>query len=381
MYLAHFSFVKAWEPFLSYNKFDGLFVVSFGIYRIENAPMIKGTEDVMLGNELIHSRNIILFLLICCFYFVQVAINIFIEGFASVFPPAFLFMALGIIMALFIYRKINPKFTMYVMISCMYIYFYFLLNDSPYLVNYLFMWLGLPLCAIYQNKRMVLVAGMASIILTFYSFFYLHEEIFPNVVREDFVYLVLFNVITATFLLIFVQKIREANVKLQELAYYDSLTGAANRLLLKERFNLLKTTKIHSLGLLFIDMNGFKKINDTYGHEVGDLLLVEIVSRLNCVLQDKDLLCRLGGDEFVILNSSVDNQKLEKIANNIQLVLELPINLNHQIINVSASIGWYFTTDILSADLDSMIKEADRAMYKEKGNELVVSHSPEIIQV
>ena len=233
----------------------------------------------MLGNELIHRRNLILFILICVFYFVQVVINIFIEGLASVFPPAFLFIVFGLILLLLIYKKVNPKITMYVMISCMYIYFYFLLNDSPYLVNYLFMWLALPLSAIYQNSRVVVIAGLASIILTCYSFFYLHDEIFLNVGMEDFVYLVLFGVLTTTFLLIFIQKIREANDKLQELAYHDSLTGAANRFLLKEKFDLLKTSKVHSIALLFIDMDGFKKINDTYGHEVGDQLLQIIVLR------------------------------------------------------------------------------------------------------
>ena len=235
------------------------------------------------------------------------------------------------------------------------------------------MWLALPLSAIYQNSRVVLVAGIASIILTFYSFFYLHHEIFPNVVKGDFVYLVLFGVFTTTFLLIFIQKIGEANAKLQELAYHDSLTGAANRLLLKEKFDLLKTTKVHSIALLFIDMNGFKKINDTYGHEVGDQLLERIVSRLNSVLRDTDLLCRLGGDEFVILFSNIDNLTLEITNKKIQCSLEKPMLLNQQKINVSASIGWYYTTEVAHADLENMIKKADRAMYKAKGSELITS--------
>lgn len=328
----------------------------------------------MIGNEIIHRRNSILFILISVFYFTQVMINIFIEGLASIFPPAFLFTVFGILILL-IHKKVNSKITMYVMISCMYIYFYFLLNDSPYLVNYLFMWLALPLSAIYQNSRVVLIAGIASTILTFYSFFYLHHEIFPNVVKGDFVYLVLFGLFTTTFLLIFIQKIGEANAKLQELAYRDPLTGAANRLLLKEKFELLKTTKVHSIALLFIDMNGFKKINDTYGHEVGDQLLERIVSRLNSVLRDTDLLCRLGGDEFVILFSDIDDLILENIHSKIQCSLDKPMLLKDQTINVSASIGWYYTTEVAHADLEYMIKEADRAMYRAKGSKLKTSYS------
>ncbi|NEU30582.1 diguanylate cyclase [bacterium LRH843] len=334
----------------------------------------------MIDKELMHRRNSILLILISVFYFIQVMINILIEGLTSIFPPAFLFTVFGIILILLIHKKVNPKITMYVMISCMYFYFYFLLKDSPYLVNYLFMWLALPLSAIYQNYRVIVIAGVASIILTFYSFFYLHHEIFLNVGKEDFVYLVLFGVFITTFLFLFIHKIREANAKLQELAYHDPLTGAANRLLLKEKFNLLKHTKVHSIALLFIDMNGFKKINDTYGHEVGDQLLKRIVSRLNSVLRDTDLLCRLGGDEFVILSSNIDNPILEMISRRIQFVLEKPMILNHQMINVSASIGWYYTTEVSHVDVEKMIKEADRAMYRAKGSELIAGHSSEFIK-
>ena len=162
---------------------------------------------------------------------------------------------------------------------------------------------------------------------------------------------------------------------MQELAYHDPLTGAANRLLLKEKFDRLKDTKVDSIGLLFMDMNGFKKINDTYGHEVGDQLLEIIVLRLNGVLRDTDFLCRLGGDEFVILSSNIDNEILENKLKRIQATLEKPMVLNHQMINVSASIGWYYTTDVLAADLEKMIEEADIAMYRAKGSELITNPS------
>jgi hypothetical protein len=104
------------------------------------------------------------------------------------------------------------------------------------------MWLGLPLSAIYQNYRVLFIAGLSSLLLTYYSFFYQNEGIFPNMAKGDFVYLVLFGVFTTTFLLIFIRmtlrlwgEVIKANDKLQELAYHDPLTGAANRLLLKER--------------------------------------------------------------------------------------------------------------------------------------------------
>lgn len=337
----------------------------------------------MIDNQLIHRRNLLLFYLMCAFYFLQVTINISVEGLASVFPPAFLYIVLGLILLLLIRIRVNSKVTMYIMVGCMYLYFYVLLTDSPFLVNYLFMWLGLPLSAIYQKHRVVLLAGVASIILTFYSFFYLHEEIFPNVVKGDFVYLVLFGVFTTAFLLTFIrmtlrlwEEVRETNDKLQELAYHDPLTGAANRLLLKEKFDRLKARNVQSIGLLYMDMNGFKSINDTYGHDVGDQLLAGVVSRVNGVLWESDLLCRIGGDEFVILLSSVDELLLEKLCGRIKQALEKPFDIHHHTIKVSASIGWSITTEVSHTDLEKLLREADVAMYIEKGRdtwELAVS--------
>lgn len=325
----------------------------------------------MNGNESIHRLNTILFILITVFYFVHVIINIIIEGFGSVFPPAFLFIVFDIIFLLLIYKKIEPQITMYVIVIGMYIYFYYLLSDSPFLVNYLFMWLALPLSTIYENTKLVMIAGIASIIITFYAFFYLHNEIFPNVVMEDFIYLILFGVFMTAFLLLFIHKIRKVKNSLKELAYKDPLTGAANRLLLKEKFDLLKSIKVHSIAIVFIDMNGFKRINDTYGHEVGDQLLERFVSRLNDFLRDTDLLCRLGGDEFIILSSNIDIENLESLLEKIQLVLDKPMNMNNLEIKVSASIGWSYSTEVSNADLEDMIKEADKAMYKAKGSELL----------
>ncbi|WP_052130101.1 GGDEF domain-containing protein [Ureibacillus sinduriensis] len=335
----------------------------------------------MIGNESMHRRNKTLFILISIFYLIQVMINIFIEGFVSVFPPAFLFILFGAILVFLIYKKVNPEITMYGLVTCMYLYFYFLLNDSPYLVNYLFMWLALPLSAIYQHARVVIMAGIASIILTCYAFFYLHNEIFPNVASADFVYLVLFGISKTAFLLMFIYKINGVNAKLQDLAYLDPLTGAANRLLLKGKFDELKNSKVHSIALLFLDMNGFKIINDTYGHEVGDQLLEVVVRRLDGALRESDLLCRLGGDEFVILLSNIEKDILENLSERILLALEQPIMLNNEMIHISASIGSSYTTKTSRADLETLIKEADTAMYKDKGRELIASHPPEAIEV
>ncbi|WP_245604717.1 GGDEF domain-containing protein [Paucisalibacillus globulus] len=226
--------------------------------------------------------------------------------------------------------------------------------------------MALPLSAIYQSFRLIIIAGFASVILTLYSYFYFQDEIFPNVVRTDVIYLVLFGIFITAFLVTFVHRIRKANTELQDIAFRDSLTGAANRLLLKEKFQLLKDLKTPSIALLFIDMNGFKRINDTYGHEVGDYVLENVAWRVNNLLRDSDLLCRLGGDEFVILLSNIDHQVPERIADRIKLALENPMEMNDQMIEVSANIGWTYTTNVSDADLEKMLKEADRAMYRSK---------------
>lgn len=327
----------------------------------------------MIGNELIHRRNVRLFILMGSFYLVQVLINVFIEGLASVFPPVLLFIIVGLFLVTMILRKVDPRVTMYAMVSCMYVYFSFLLTDSPYLVNYLFMWLGMPLSAIYQNYRVVLLAFTTSMILNYYSFFYLHKEIFPNVDRGDFVYLALFGVFVTAFLLMFIhmtlrlwQDASEANERLQELAYHDPLTGAANRILLKKVFAERKKRKVDSIALLFFDMNDFKYINDTYGHDVGDQLLEKVVSRVSRELQNSDILCRLGGDEFVILLSNRDKIELDVLSRQIQSVLEEPLNINHHMIKVSASIGTAYTTEVVNSNLEDMIRVADGDMYDSK---------------
>lgn len=337
----------------------------------------------MLGNELIRRRNLLLLMIIVIFYLTQVAINIYVEGIESVFPPAFLFVGISVVLFLMIFEKVHPQITMYTIVICMYVYFYFLLQDSPYLVNYLFMWLGLPLSAIYQNYRVVYLALTASLILNYYAFFYLHSEIFPNVVKGDFVFLVLFGVFTTAFLVTYIhmtlklwRETKEANAKLEELAYHDPLTGAANRLLLKKTFEQLKGSKVESIALLYTDMDGFKKINDAYGHEVGDQLLEKTVSRLKGKLRSTDLLCRLGGDEFVILLSNVEPDIVRHLVERIHQSLKEPLIINQQTLQMSASIGWSHTTKIAQANLNQLLKEADREMYEEKQKRGAGERSP-----
>ncbi|HHJ15234.1 MAG TPA: diguanylate cyclase [Gammaproteobacteria bacterium] len=162
-------------------------------------------------------------------------------------------------------------------------------------------------------------------------------------------------------------KRQQANMDL--LAYHDPLTGLPNRLLFTERLQhaLSVLTRVDNrVALLFFDLDGFKDINDTLGHTVGDSLLQAIADRMQSTLRDGDTVARFGGDEFVILTESCDSRAgLEKVAEKIIEEISRPVQVNEQIIVVQASVG----IAIAPADgveSQALIQAADKAMYRAK---------------
>jgi diguanylate cyclase (GGDEF)-like protein/PAS domain S-box-containing protein len=156
-------------------------------------------------------------------------------------------------------------------------------------------------------------------------------------------------------------------------ANFDPLTKLANRRLFRDRLDQ-EMKKIQrengSLALLFIDLDHFKEVNDTLGHDIGDLLLVEATARLRQCVRESDSIARLGGDEFtVILPNYGSRANIERIARHIISVLSQPFSLGgHDNIYISASIGiTLFPED--ATDLETLLKQADQAMYvaKEEG--------------
>jgi len=156
---------------------------------------------------------------------------------------------------------------------------------------------------------------------------------------------------------------------LQHAAHYDHLTDLPNRVL----FNIRLEHAIHqakrdktNLAILFIDLDNFKVINDTRGHEQGDQALIEVATRMRQIIREEDTLARLGGDEFVLLfekDCSVDN--LSQISEKILNCLEQPIILHHQKFKLSASIGIScYPHD--GRNKDTLFKNADIAMYEAK---------------
>lgn len=158
--------------------------------------------------------------------------------------------------------------------------------------------------------------------------------------------------------------------ELDGLAYYDALTGLPNRLLLFDRINMalgLQHREGGRLAVCVLDLDGFKAVNDHFGHQAGDLLLKEVAQRMQAVLRPSDTVARLGGDEFVVvLPGANDQPTLDSILQRLIEQVSRPVALSagQLAVAVSASIGVAFAG--ASSDANSLVREADLAMYEAK---------------
>ncbi|WP_378951503.1 EAL domain-containing protein [Pelosinus sp. sgz500959] len=163
------------------------------------------------------------------------------------------------------------------------------------------------------------------------------------------------------------QKILHAKERIHKLAYYDSLTTLPNRTLFHEHVTQqLKIALLNQekLALIFLDIDRFKSINNTWGHSVGDSLLQGISSRLQMALPDQ-FIARMGGDEFMVLLTNATIQKAEKIARTIQTVLEPVFIYNDYRFYITSSIGIALYPDH-GNQMDFLMRNADTAMYTAK---------------
>jgi diguanylate cyclase (GGDEF)-like protein len=152
------------------------------------------------------------------------------------------------------------------------------------------------------------------------------------------------------------------------MAYHDQLTDLPNRYLLREKLNeaiIASSQNNCRFALIFLDLDRFKAINDTMGHEVGDKVLIEIAERLKDCVNEKDIISRYGGDEFSILLPESGEQRAIEAAQQIITKLSLPLTFQHHELLVTPSIGiTVFPTH--GESLDTLIKNADLAMYHAK---------------
>jgi len=162
---------------------------------------------------------------------------------------------------------------------------------------------------------------------------------------------------------------KKAEEKIRNMALCDALTGLPNRICLNEQLDqtLLRCEESgQRFALLFLDLDGFKKVNDTLGHDVGDRLLTGVAARLKTIVRETDVVARLGGDEFVVLLHDIDRQSMaEKIAKTIIDDVSTPFALEDQTATVGVSVGIALYPDHGSTR-EMLLKAADGAMYSSK---------------
>ena len=165
------------------------------------------------------------------------------------------------------------------------------------------------------------------------------------------------------------QQLAESNRALEFISLHDYLTGLPNRRLLMDR---LTTAIAHAkrnkymMALLFLDLDGFKHINDTLGHDAGDTLLQLVAARLSATVRQEDTVARLSGDEFVIVLSEVTHlDAVEKLVSKVLLAVSQPYLIEAQPVSITTSIG-VALYPAHGMDNEALMKHADAAMYTAK---------------
>jgi diguanylate cyclase (GGDEF)-like protein len=157
--------------------------------------------------------------------------------------------------------------------------------------------------------------------------------------------------------------------QLTHLAGHDTLTGLPNRMRFMEQLDasiLQASVSGEKLAVVFVDLDGFKQINDRLGHSAGDRTLVVVAQRLRAALRDTDVVARLGGDEFIVLMDGLCSmQELHEVARRVQAAMDEPIALGAHRMTVGASMGISeFPVD--GGDAEALLGKADAAMYAAK---------------
>jgi diguanylate cyclase (GGDEF)-like protein/PAS domain S-box-containing protein len=161
---------------------------------------------------------------------------------------------------------------------------------------------------------------------------------------------------------------KHSEERIHFLANFDSLTGLPNRFQLEERLNYaisMSKRNNEKLSVLFLDLDRFKEVNDTLGHDAGDALLIELSNRFKDILREVDTVSRLGGDEFIFLLPNTDASGASHIAEKLLKIIETPCEFNGNKMFVTGSIGIAIYPDD-GLDQQTLFKNADSAMYRAK---------------
>ena len=165
--------------------------------------------------------------------------------------------------------------------------------------------------------------------------------------------------------------IEDLNDSLVSAAFYDPLTRLPNRPLLRDRLQQalsLSARAHHFVAICYLDLDGFKAINDQFGHDAGDTVLIEVAKRLSLAVRQHDTVARIGGDEFVlVINDLSDPQDCKPILDRLLIDLTQPIDIGHHMVSIGASIGVSISHQH-GSNPNALISLADKAMYKAKSN-------------
>jgi diguanylate cyclase (GGDEF)-like protein/PAS domain S-box-containing protein len=161
---------------------------------------------------------------------------------------------------------------------------------------------------------------------------------------------------------------KESEERLTRQALHDSLTGLPNRTLFSDRVRMASSRGgVRGFAIIYLDLDGFKLVNDTLGHAAGDQVLIEVARRLEPLLRVGDTLARLGGDEYALLCEEVGDEEVRSIADRVIEAMAEPIELQGRAIAQAASIGIaLYEADGSPTEPDQMLGEADLAMYRAK---------------
>ena len=175
----------------------------------------------------------------------------------------------------------------------------------------------------------------------------------------------------AVYLTLRMQSNVKKRMELEYAAHHDALTGLHNRKALLEHLNVLLQPAVGRqprLALLFVDLDGFKPINDAYGHATGDELLKVVAQRMKRCARDNDFVARLGGDEFVlVMHEPRNDQEVNAFVRRIEQSLQIPVALDHEQLQVGASIGVAICPD-QGQTTEQLMEAADREMYRVKND-------------
>lgn len=164
--------------------------------------------------------------------------------------------------------------------------------------------------------------------------------------------------------------LKEHEKQLEQIAHYDMLTSLPNRVLLADRLHQCMTLvqrRALRLGVVFLDLDGFKEVNDNHGHDIGDQLLMILANRMKQTLRDGDTLSRLGGDEFVAVLPDLSSiEDCLPMVNRLLSATAKPVTIDNLSLKVSASLGVTFYPQSQNVDADQLLRQADQAMYQAK---------------